>query len=366
MTSEKVLHYWRIFCCLLISLILSEPLFAQTSPPGVSPDAGRVVINEIHAPENNTLTFVELYVNESVDTTGWTLNTKGPGGSATGICPLSGEIVAEGAFLLFENDSLSCLDWHPSQREIYLLDSNGSLVYFVSVWHQGNQRNGGIWGDPGNWGSEYDNVLTNLNEVGVVETYCTRPDGELGENNWNEPGESCDPTPGSSNDGDAGILPIVEYRFDQCQWDGTSAEVLDSSGNTLHGTALNGAQTDADGVLGRAGFFDASANQYIRIPHDPLLEMSTGNQVSVSMWIKQTTSQSGWISLLSKSDRSYTMQLRDGQTPRFTIHDGGFRGVDANTPIQLNQWYHLVGTFDGNTVRLYVDGVLQGENSGVG
>lgn len=162
--------------------------------------------------------------------------------------------------------------------------------------------------------------------------------------------------------------PVVEYRFDQCQWNGTTGEVLDSSNNIIHGTTVNGAQTVEAGQVARAGLFDAGASQYINIPHDPLLEMSVGNQVSVSMWIKQTASQSGsgWITLLSKSDRSYTMQLRDGETPRFTIHDEGFNGVDAENPIPLDQWVHLLGTYDGDTVKLYVDGELQGENNGVG
>jgi MSHA biogenesis protein MshQ len=159
---------------------------------------------------------------------------------------------------------------------------------------------------------------------------------------------------------------VAEYRMDSCEWIGEAGEVLDGSGNDLHGSVQNEAQTTADGWIERAGLFNSNANQFIRIPHNPLLEMSTGNQVSVSMWIKQTSSQSGWITLLSKSDRSYTMQLSNGETPRFTIHDGSFTGVNANHTIQIEQWYHLLGTFDGDTVRLYVDGVLQGENSGVG
>jgi hypothetical protein len=159
---------------------------------------------------------------------------------------------------------------------------------------------------------------------------------------------------------------MAEYRFDECTWDGSAGEVVDSSGNNNHGRAMGGATTVADGKLGRAGSFDSNLNQYIEIPHSDDLEMNTGNQVTVAGWINQQAPQSGWITILSKSNESYALQLQNGNMPRFTIYDGGWRSVNADNTIQQNTWYHFAATFDGENVRIYVDGNLQNDQNTAG
>jgi hypothetical protein len=36
---------------------------------------------------------------------------------------------------------------------------------------------------------------------------------------------------------------------------------------------------------------------------------------------------------------------------------GAFHAVDGTTLVGLNEWHHVVGTFDGTSLRLYVDSV---------
>ncbi len=70
----------------------------------------------------------------------------------------------------------------------------------------------------------------------------------------------------SKSNGKNLITPTAEYRFDECQWNGTQNEVKDSNGNGLDGTAKNGATTEsnatAGGVLCHVGKFDGN-NDYI-------------------------------------------------------------------------------------------------------
>ena len=40
--------------------------------------------------------------------------------------------------------------------------------------------------------------------------------------------------------------------------------------------------------------------------------------------------------------------------------DGGSTLADAGEPVELDQWYNIVGTFDGSEVRIYVDGEEKG------
>src|SRR5262249_34846999 len=39
---------------------------------------------------------------------------------------------------------------------------------------------------------------------------------------------------------------------------------------------------------------------------------------------------------------------------------GNFPGVTSFADVLDNNWHHIAGTWDGSTIRLYVDGVLQG------
>ena len=51
----------------------------------------------------------------------------------------------------------------------------------------------------------------------------------------------------------------------------------------------------------------------------------------------------------------------DGFTPRFILSTGEYKswvGISTNN-IQTGIWYHLVGTYDGNRMKVYLNGVLR-------
>lgn len=175
---------------------------AWSAPPPLSPDAGDVIINEIQqTTSNNGIEFVELYFAETQDITGWTLETNGSGNSADSSCPLPDGLYASGTFLIV--DGTTCVDWHPEQREIYILDDNGELVHYISLWHNaGNQDGQGAFGNPDDFPSEYDTVTTDLNELpSDFGNYCAEIDGSTPTGDWNTDGQSCPSTEGESNNG---------------------------------------------------------------------------------------------------------------------------------------------------------------------
>ena len=62
-------------------------------------------------------------------------------------------------------------------------------------------------------------------------------------------------------------------------------------------------------------------------------------------------------------NRCYEMFLRS-HSPSITVSsdgtDGGASRADAETPFELDQWYNVVGVFDGSELRIYVDGEEKG------
>ena len=162
--------------------------------------------------------------------------------------------------------------------------------------------------------------------------------------------------------------PIAEYRFDECTASGAGS-VLDSSGHALNGQPFGGVTSGISGIICTAKSFNGS-NAYISVPNNALLNQ---NYVSVSAWVKHTTAGfKTWETILAKGDTTYRLHLNGGcsispsangytTANAFTFgFNAGCGNADLNSGIVPvpGQWYHLVGTYDGATIKIFVNGVL--------
>ena len=118
------------------------------------------------------------------------------------------------------------------------------------------------------------------------------------------------------------------------------------------------------GVTGNDGAFQfGSSSDYVDVHDDPGLDPTT---VSVEVWVQSGVSPTTPTYIIDKGadssgDASYgLMALSNGV--EFTISDGAgntvFAGVQFNGSTFWDgaTWHHVVGTFDGTNVILYVDG----------
>jgi Concanavalin A-like lectin/glucanases superfamily/Secretion system C-terminal sorting domain len=56
----------------------------------------------------------------------------------------------------------------------------------------------------------------------------------------------------------------------------------------------------------------------------------------------------------------------DGNKPAFWVDGGsGFRVINGATTVPLNTWTHLAGVWDGSSLRVYINGILDGTASGI-
>ncbi len=171
--------------------------------------------------------------------------------------------------------------------------------------------------------------------------------------------------------------PAGYWKMDECQ----GTRIYDSSGNNLHGTwsgTGGGTQTVAGTCAsgsgawgnGATGKFNSSLNfdgadDYVDIGTDAKLRPTTS--LAVSAWVKRTgalANNAGIVSVGKNTSNvgGYVLLGTTSNTLRFyldTNGSGSWVFAETNSALTLNQWYHIVGLWDGSTVKIYVNGVLQ-------
>lgn len=147
---------------------------------------------------------------------------------------------------------------------------------------------------------------------------------------------------------------IAKWTFD----DGTAT---DSSGNNHHGS-IHGAQP-INGLKGNALRFNGVDN-YIEIPNHPSLNGLT--QLTISCWFN-VHGFDVWEPILNKGGyNEYTtdvfeVNVNNQGLVHFVLNFETSGRNGYNTPagqIKLDTWYHLVGSWDGDILSLYIDGDL--------
>ncbi len=118
------------------------------------------------------------------------------------------------------------------------------------------------------------------------------------------------------------------------------------------------------GKVGQAFTFNGS-DGYISLANESAFDFRFA--VTVDAWIKtdQLASAEDWAPIVAKGDTAWRLhRYRNTNFAGFSINTGttGY-DVFGATNINDGQWHHLAGIFDGTTIYVYVDGVLDGPNA---
>lgn len=131
----------------------------------------------------------------------------------------------------------------------------------------------------------------------------------------------------------------------------------DSSVVGNNGTPYNGATFNANAKIGtQSGGFDG-VNDYVEIPNNATLNPA---KISVELWAKSNTATwNNYGFLASKRDAYILHPVQGSKDIRFYVFvDGAWQSVTFSNPnLDITQWHHYVGTFDGTTLNIYVDGI---------
>lgn len=126
----------------------------------------------------------------------------------------------------------------------------------------------------------------------------------------------------------------------------------------------NGATFDSTGKLG--GCYTFGSGKYMRAT--PASSLMQAKAVSAACWVKITSWNSSYDCLMSWADgtswtNSRVTLTRNNNSSKlcFTIANGtNYTTVNCTTNLALNTWYHIVGTYDGSNIKIYINGNLEG------
>jgi len=164
-------------------------------------------------------------------------------------------------------------------------------------------------------------------------------------------------------------IPLMNYRMDECKWNGKVGEVEDSSPNKYNGTAENGATTEFNSSVGggicKVGSFNG--NNDIDIPYN----IKLSHEVTYSVWIKRKNvnyvgnkdrienifTNQAYFNAVRLTEKGYYYYGDKGNRILFQLRiNGKDKILFSNKKIDDTKWHHIVAMYDGKYMKIYIDG----------
>jgi hypothetical protein len=175
-----------------------------------------------------------------------------------------------------------------------------------------------------------------------------------------------------------GLLRYYNFNQGIANGDNTAiTNLIDASSNTNNGTfsnfALTGTTSNFTGATNVSALsvpathlnFDG-VNDRVELPNESMYDFTTA--MTVEVWMNSNVIPEQWDPLISKGDDSWRLHLNDNGTLVFSCNVGSSTSTDATstTVITDGNWHHVAGTFDGTSLKLYIDGVLESQVAATG
>jgi len=156
----------------------------------------------------------------------------------------------------------------------------------------------------------------------------------------------------------SGLVGYWPFDGNTTNW--TTGTTLDLSGNSNSGSLSSMATTTSPipGRIGQALSFNGTS-QTVQVPSAASLQGLT--TISVSAWIRTTNTQGGSREILRKGNGASSWFLLLNSANKIAFTSSGASGEYSNGILYPtdNAWHLVTATFDGSTIRIYLDGALK-------
>ena len=163
------------------------------------------------------------------------------------------------------------------------------------------------------------------------------------------------------------LSPVADWRFDEASWSGAN-DILDTSGNNYHGTAVNSSPSSDAQLCNSADLTLSGATDYLSMNKDAMNGLS---DFTVIVWAKTTATQDSTILSVASANSS----LGANEAVMYFENNNRFWPSITSSPFDTNTklssstasmrdglWHQLVWTRDASAAQscFLFDGVSQG------
>ncbi|BDU50639.1 LamG-like jellyroll fold domain-containing protein [Haliovirga abyssi] len=148
---------------------------------------------------------------------------------------------------------------------------------------------------------------------------------------------------------------VLDYRL--------IGDAKDSSGNNNNGIVSNAVLTqDRNNRNDSAYKFAGTNSSYISTSNSNSLNISSN--ITVASWVKWDINPQDGVLNNKIIDKSGQYSLgHNGDNSKFSFGLNGNKSIESSSIVNTNRWYFVVGTYDGSSLKIYVNGNLENQTN---